>query len=142
MKESSTALSYIRLYADAQGVSHFVDETYDLRGPAGAGGEAALPILRLENAQGASFIALKRDRVEDWHLAPRRQFLIVLRGAVEVTVSDGEVRRLKPSDILLVEDTTGKGHITRSVGTEDHVVVAIPVPTAGTAHNNTNQKGS
>jgi len=28
---------------------------------------------------------------------------------------------------MLLEDTTGKGHITHATGTEDHVALAVPV---------------
>jgi len=42
-----------------------------------------------------------------------RQFVIVLFGELEVEVSDGEKRRFEPGGICLVEDTAGKGHISR-----------------------------
>ena len=43
--------------------------------------------------------------------------MIMLQGEVEIETSDGTVRRLGAGDILLAEDTTGKGHRSRSVGT-------------------------
>jgi len=55
----------------------------------------------------------------DWHPDPHRQFFLVLSGKLEIEVSDGEVRRFEAGDILLVEDTTGKGHRSRVVGEED-----------------------
>ena len=33
-----------------------------------------------------------------------------MRGKTEIEVSDGEKRILRTGDVLLVEDTTGKGH--------------------------------
>src|SRR6476659_5898065 len=50
----------------------------------------------------------------DWHPTPYRQFFFFLVGGVEVQVSDGETRRFGPGAILLVEDTTGRGHATRA----------------------------
>lgn len=55
----------------------------------------------------------------DWHPVPRKQFNLVLRGEVEVEVSDGEVRRFGPGSLILGEDTEGKGHLTRVVGEGD-----------------------
>jgi hypothetical protein len=49
----------------------------------------------------------------------------MLRGEVEVTASDGETRRFSPGGLLLVEDTTGKGHSTRVVGGEGFLLVGI-----------------
>ena len=48
-----------------------------------------------------------------WHPAPRRQYIINLDGAVEITASDGEKRVIGPGEVFLVEDTHGKGHFPR-----------------------------
>jgi len=34
---------------------------------------------------------------------------------LEVELSDGTKRRIGPGDLVLLEDTTGKGHVTRLV---------------------------
>ena len=128
MKPAATQLSYLRLYTDSSGVSHFAEEKFDLRASSTGTGEASLAALRLEGVQSASFVALKTGALEDWHNAPRRQFIIGLRGEATVTAGDGQVRRVTPGTIVLVEDTTGKGHITKSTGTEDHVALVVPFP--------------
>ncbi len=38
-----------------------------------------------------------------------------MTGEVEVEATDGDKRRLGPGGILLADDTTGRGHITREV---------------------------
>ena len=38
-----------------------------------------------------------------------------LEGEVEIEVGDGTRRILRAGDILLAEDTTGQGHISRAV---------------------------
>jgi hypothetical protein len=52
----------------------------------------------------------------DFHNAPRRQFVINLDAPVELEVGDGTKRLLGPGEVLLAEDTTGRGHISRAVG--------------------------
>ncbi|MBE7158544.1 MAG: hypothetical protein INR62_08960 [Rhodospirillales bacterium] len=52
-------------------------------------------------------------RVFDFHTAPERQFAVALSGPVEYETSDGEVRRFPPGYVALIEDTWGRGHITR-----------------------------
>ena len=64
---------------------------------------------------------------KDWHNAPRRQYVITLSGQVEFTIGDGTVKRLGPGDVLLAEDLTGRGHITRVVGSEPRISTAIPL---------------
>jgi hypothetical protein len=64
----------------------------------------------------------------DPHPAPRKQWVVMLRGAIEVEVSDGTRRRFGPGELVLVTDTTGSGHITVTVG--DPPVEALWVPQA------------
>jgi quercetin dioxygenase-like cupin family protein len=123
----SGTLSFIRLYTGPDGVSHFVDEKLPLNAVGTEGLEAMLAVHRIGDVKGAQFAMLKAGVTEDWHPAPRRQFMVCLRGLVEVTAGDGEKRRVKPGEFVLVEDTSGKGHITHAVGTEDHVALAVPV---------------
>jgi quercetin dioxygenase-like cupin family protein len=61
----------------------------------------------------------------NWHTGPRRQFVITLSGRAELEVSDGTKILAGPGHINLIEDTTGKGHLTRNV--EDRVVITIPL---------------
>jgi uncharacterized cupin superfamily protein len=49
--------------------------------------------------------------------------MVMMRGAIEVTVSDGESRTFAAGDVILVEDTTGKGHTTRSAAPDSLAVV-------------------
>jgi quercetin dioxygenase-like cupin family protein len=42
--------------------------------------------------------------------------IFCLSGEIEAEVSDGEVRRFGPGAVILLEDTSGPGHITRVVG--------------------------
>ena len=49
---------------------------------------------------------------------PRRQYIINLDAGVRITASDGEVRQIGAGEVFLVEDTTGKGHLSRSIGNQ------------------------
>jgi hypothetical protein len=138
---TTRVLSFTHLWTDAKGVSHFRDEklSFEAATPenptTGTTSRAnpdpqALVALPLRGAMGATFLYLKRAAVEDWHRAPRRMYLIAVQGMSEVTASDGEVRRFGLGSILLMDDLTGKGHITRAVGDVDHIALTIPVPDA------------
>lgn len=124
---SKETLTYTRIYADASGVSHFKVEPLDFKPLGNAGPSQTLSAHILEGAQGATLLRLRHGATEDWHAAPRSQFLIAVQGESEVTAGDGKKLRLKPGDIVLMDDTTGKGHRTAAIGPTDHVALVIPV---------------
>src|SRR5690242_18967791 len=66
-------------------------------------------------ATGIIFRETAADYDLDWHPAPRRQYIINLDGGVKITASDGESRTIGAGEVLLVEDTSGKGHLSKSV---------------------------
>jgi hypothetical protein len=76
---------------------------------------------------GAEIHKAAAGRVNDWHVAPRRQLVITLSGRGEIEVSGGKKISVGPGNMELAEDLTGKGHITRVVGSEDRVTVQIPL---------------
>jgi hypothetical protein len=63
----------------------------------------------------------------DWHPAPRRQFVIILSGQLEIGLGDGSKHVFGPGDARLVEDTTGKGHTTRVLGHQICVTATVPL---------------
>lgn len=64
---------------------------------------------------------------DGWHTGPARQFVITLSGNSEVEVSGGVHVVAGPGHINLIEDTTGKGHITRNFGPDDRIALTIPL---------------
>ena len=59
------------------------------------------------------------------HTAPRRRFVVLLGGSIELETSDGTTRTLTPGSVLLAEDTFGKGHKSRAVGPDDRLAVYV-----------------
>jgi quercetin dioxygenase-like cupin family protein len=111
---------YIRLYAGTDGESHFEDVKIPLAIKRGVGQQS-----EFREATGIIFIESNSSKQLDWHNAPRRQFIINLEGEREVEIGDGTRRILRPGDILLAEDTTGRGHITRLVKGKSHKAVFV-----------------
>ena len=68
---------------------------------------------------------VKADSNPGWHTAPRRQFIVVIEGELEIEIEDGTKRRFGPGSIFLAEDTIGQGHITRSVNNQPRKVAFI-----------------
>lgn len=120
-------LKYYHLYTDEDGESHFQELDFKFQSLPNIEDHASIMVSVLQNVKGAMMYRMKPGIVEDWHTAPRKQFNFVVQGQADITASDGQVMRLTPGTVLLIDDTTGKGHITASVGDEDHIALMIPV---------------
>jgi quercetin dioxygenase-like cupin family protein len=110
-------MSVYRLYTGPDGESHIEElkpaehqELWQLQATTG---------IRLQEFKAKQFI--------DWHPAPRRQWVIILSGELEIGLGDGTLRRFGPGDARLVEDTTGRGHTTRTLGEEACLTMVAPL---------------
>ena len=98
------------LYADKNGESHWKDLEVEFTEATRAGRlSARLP------ATGVIFREVPTDYDLDWHPAPRRQYIVNLDAGVQITASDGEARRIGAGEVVLVEDTWGKGHLSKAI---------------------------
>ena len=84
-------------------------------------------VSEMMKASGAQFSRRPPGPVSDWHVGPRRQYVITLSGRAELTVGNGTRVPVGPGHITLIEDTTGKGHLTQNLGPDDRIVVTIPL---------------
>lgn len=109
------------LYTDANGESHFRDIEVDwVEERRGSKLSKRLP------ATGIIFRETSAEYDLDWHPAPRRQYIVNLDAGVQITASDGEVRIIGAGEIILVEDITGKGHLSKGLGKMRHSLF-IPI---------------
>lgn len=125
------AVTITRIYTGSDGLAHAedIDLKLDSRG-----------VSEMLKATGAEFsvrpptpgaseknTAASATTDPGWHRGPARQFVITLAGSSEVEVSGGVHVLAGPGHINLIEDTTGKGHITRNFGPEDRIALTIPL---------------
>jgi quercetin dioxygenase-like cupin family protein len=115
-----------RVYSGADGKSHIEEVPLDLKpfvDVEGAHGQGTAA----QAATGISFRVSPPGYVLSWHCAPRRQYSIALSGTAEIEVGDGTVARVGPGDVVLAEDLTGQGHVTRVVGNEPRFYAIVPL---------------
>jgi hypothetical protein len=111
-----------RLYTDERGESHFEDVEIEFTESGRTG-----RLSRRLPATGIIFREVPPDYDLDWHPAPRRQYIINLDAGVQITASDGEVRRIGAGEVLLVEDTWGKGHLSKAIEARMRHCIFVPV---------------
>jgi len=108
--EGAKMIRIVRIYTGPDNQSHFEDVDVPLK----AAGKTGF-LSEMVKAKGVVFRQTEGDYNYEFHTAPRRQYVVNLEGEVEIEVGDGAKRILRSGDILLAEDTTGQGHISRAV---------------------------
>ncbi|HTP95227.1 MAG TPA: hypothetical protein VMK05_05220, partial [Burkholderiales bacterium] len=78
-------------------------------------------------ATGIIFRETQADYDLDWHPAPRRQYIINLDAGVQLTASDGESRVIGAGEVVLVEDVTGKGHLSKAIAGKMRHSIFVPI---------------
>ncbi len=112
-----------RVYGGADGESHI--DTIALPRTSGEPGKSVQSRLyatdvELGDAMPGSFI--------DWHGVSTPRFLIVLSGELEVGLGDGSKHVLRKGDMVLAADVTGRGHTSRTIGTEKVRILTVRLP--------------
>ena len=129
--QTRKAVVITRIFTGPDGLSHAEDIELDLN---------ARGATQMLKATGAEFSvrpptpganpgnpAATDPSAPEWHTGPSRQFVITLSGHSEVEVSGGVHIAASAGHINLIEDTTGKGHITRNFGPDDRIALTIPL---------------
>ena len=111
----------IRIYADATGTSH-LEELRIALAPDRLG-RISQPMAA---GEGAFLRELRAGMFNDFHCAPRRQLVIVIDGDLSVEAGDGARAVARRGEAYFVEDTSGRGHVTRA-GDTPVLCAYIPV---------------
>ena len=120
-------MRYVRLKVDSAGESHFEQAALDLNE---ADYRPPAPLLFVSHAypaDGLQFVRLPAGWTGKSIHPPKHQFLICLKGQLEVTASDGEKRTFSPGESMLMEDVSGKGHRTHVKGAHECLAAIIPI---------------
>ena len=101
-------LPITRLYADEHGDARFQDIEISF-----APDDPRPDVMSVSEPWRASAVLFGRGPAGGSHPEHQRQLIVGISGTVEITAT-GETRIFRPGDVLLVEDTTGVGHSSRS----------------------------
>lgn len=121
MAQDSKPVMVTRLFTGPDGQTHAEEIEIKL---AGDPQNQASEMLK---ASGAEIHRYPPGHVNSWHVAPRRQLVVTISGKGEIEVAGGKRIAIPTGNVLLVEDVTGKGHITRVVGNQERVTIQIPL---------------
>ena len=116
-----TPITVTRIFTGPDGQTHA--EEIDVKLAPGGSSD----LSEVVRVTGLQFRRTSPSYFVDWHPAPERQYVITLSGRGELEIAGGKKVPLGPGHILLAEDVTGKGHISRAVGSEDRISLFIPL---------------
>src|SRR5262245_11264334 len=122
-----TPVKDTQLYTGTDGTTKI--EEYEIPLKAQSRGPELSQTVAVKSLQ---FRRTNKDYSLDWHPAPNRQYVVTLSGESEIELEGGRKLRLGPGHILLAEDTTGQGHISRAIGTGDRISLFIPLADGAT----------
>jgi hypothetical protein len=105
-------MKYVKIVANEDGVSYFVDQALELPGKK--------PSVLLTICQQGDWVLSQGapGNFSDYHTTRAPRLLIVLQGCLEIGVSAEDVRQFHPGDIVYACDTTGRGHTAARVGND------------------------
>ncbi|HCG90491.1 MAG TPA: hypothetical protein DEZ08_01450 [Dehalococcoidia bacterium] len=114
-------MQVVRIFGGEDGESHFeeIELPYEFI--------KEVERTAVEAASGIHFRRYQPGNFIDFHIAPRRQYVITLAGQCEIGLGDGTKRIFNPGDVLLADDLTGRGHTTAAVGDTPRVSIAVPL---------------
>jgi hypothetical protein len=123
--QGRSPVTITRIYTGSDGQSHAeeMDEGKLKKDPRVMG----LGVSEMIKVTGLQFSHTAPGWATDWHPADRHQYIVTLRGRGEIEIPGGQKIPLVPGSIVLAEDMTGKGHISRTIGTEERVALNIHI---------------
>jgi quercetin dioxygenase-like cupin family protein len=113
-------MQIVRVFAGDDGESHFEDVTP----------EEMVTIAKRLGSGDIELLSRQAPSFSDYHIAPRRQYVMHLLGTAEYETADGTKRQFLPGDILVAEDLSGHGHIARGLGEGQRYLLAVPLADA------------
>lgn len=122
MNQIATIMKATRIRTGPEGFTLFEDFQIPLES-AGEIGRLSVP----GPGKGIIFRETEDTYDYDWHPAPRKQWLILLDGRISIEAGSGETREFGGGDILLLEDSEGRGHRTRQLSAGTRRSIFIPI---------------
>ena len=124
----SVDLSFPRLVPDADGGSRFETILVPVTEQDFAPPAQPFSVSVLSEATQCGFLHLPAGWFGEMHPSPIRMWIFVLEGEMQFETSGAEARHLTPGSALLLEDTTGRGHVSRVLGDRAVTLAVVRLP--------------
>lgn len=116
-------MKHMRTFATADGGSSMEEVSVEAAPADFVPGRPSLGVSEPRGARDVKFLQVGAGWDGGWHPSPARQYMVPLTGGFRIQTSDGKAAEFHPGDVILLEDTTGKGHQTTMLGGVDCWIV-------------------
>ncbi|MGE5649737.1 MAG: cupin domain-containing protein [Bacillota bacterium] len=123
-------LPFPRLVAAPDGGSHFAEVAIPVALQEFAPPAPPFCVSHLAQATQCGFLHLPLGWYGELHPSPLRMWIFVLQGEMLFEATDGGTRHLSPGSALLLEDTVGRGHVSRVLGAANVTLAVVRLPPA------------
>lgn len=124
----SADLSFSRLVPESDGESRFEAIAIPVTLQNFAPPAQPFSVSPLSQATQCGFLHIPVGWVGEMHPSPMRMWIFVLEGEMQFEASNGEARRIAPGSALLLEDTVGRGHVSRVLGSRPVTLAVVRLP--------------
>jgi hypothetical protein len=121
-------LTYPKLVTDNAGGTRFELITVTVTAQQFAPPALPFGVSPLEPASQCGFLHLPAGWVGEPHPSPIRMWIFVLEGQMRFEASNGDSRDISPGSGLLLEDTRGRGHSSRVIGSGPVTLAVVRLP--------------
>ena len=123
-----TELSFSRLVPESDGGSRFESIAIPVTLQQFAPPAQPFSVSALSPATQCGFLQLPAGWAGEMHPSPIRMWIFVLEGEMLFEASNGDARSIAPGSALLLEDTVGRGHVSRVVGERGATLAVVRLP--------------
>lgn len=121
------SLPYIHIFTGSDGETHLERRQLELERKDFSPPTPYLDASDPEAVQTSSLLRLPAGWSAAWHVSPCRQWQYYLDGEFYFEASDGSSCVVPTGGAVLLEDTTGKGHVSRVLNDKAVVLVSVKI---------------
>lgn len=124
----SADLSFSRLVPEADGGSRFEPIAIPLTLQQFAPPAQPFSVSPLSPATQCGFLQVPAGWCGERHPSPIRMWIFVLDGEMVFEAGNGDTRTISTGSALLLEDTVGRGHVSRVVSQHPATLAVVRLP--------------
>ena len=122
-------MQFTEIYADGSGETHIRSQPIDLAPRDFAPPSAPMGVSAEISLTTGVFLELPPGWDPSYHATPRPQWVVVLRGHLNVAATDGKAADFRPGDVIFLNDANSDGHRSLVQGKETVALFLVGLAT-------------
>lgn len=120
--------TYTRVTMDDKDRSYFAESVMPFELKEFAPPSGPIGVSKVLAAKSLVITTADKTWATNWHPTPRRQYVVMLAGAITIEVETGAKKKFETGDVFMLEDTRGRGHDSRVISDEPAIFGMVALP--------------